>query len=63
MTIVAQQPDRTNSHHFNVTAMNQDMFKPPTDRLSVLQVILASIINGKRIVNTFALVDPGCTGT
>ena len=43
--------------------MNNDNSKLPTDLLSVLQVIPVSIMNGKRIVDTYALVDPGSTGT
>ena len=59
----SQQPNRTKSPHFNATAMNTDNSKLPTDLLSVLQVIPVSIMNGKRIVDTYALIDPGSTGT
>ena len=59
----SQQPNRTKSPHFNATAMNNDNSKLPTDLLSVLQVIPVSIMNGKRIVDTYALIDPGSTGT
>ena len=59
----SQQPNRTKSPHFNTTAMNNDNSKLPTDLLSVLQAIPVSIMNGKQIVDTYALIDPGSTGT
>ena len=59
----SQQSNPTKSPHFNATAMNDDNSKLPTDLLSVLQVIPVSIMNGKQIVDTYALIDPGSTGT
>ena len=59
----SQQLNRTKSPHFNATAMNNENSKLPNDLLSVLQVIPVSIMNGKRIVDTYALIDPGSTGT
>ena len=59
----SQQLNRTKSPHFNATAMNNDKSKLPTNLLSVLQIIPVLIINGKRIVDTYALIDPGSTGT
>ena len=37
--------------------------KLPTDRLSLLPVIPVSIMNGEGVIDTYALIDPGCTLT
>ena len=37
--------------------------KFPTDFFSVLQIIPVSIFNGDKTFNTYALIDPGSTGT
>ena len=42
--------------------MNNDNSKLPIDLLSVLQIIPVSIMNGKRIVDSYVLIDPGSTG-
>ena len=55
----SQNQKSSRQPQFNVAAID----KFPGDLFSVLQIIPVSIINGDKTFDTYALIDPGSTGT
>ena len=53
----------TRPSQFNATALNRKTEKFPKDLLSVLQIVPVSVINDDKIFDTYALIDPGSSGT
>ena len=53
----------TRPSQFNATALNRKTEKFPEDLFSVLQIVPVSVINDGKVFDTYALIDPGSTGT
>ena len=53
----------TRPSQFNATALNRKTEKFPKNLFSVLQIVHVSVINDGKVFDTYALIDPGSTGT